>query len=352
MTTTFNSNGLHHVDTPLSPVIEASNLAKTFGDFTAVKNVSLQVGAGQVLALLGHNGAGKTTTTRMLAAILTPTGGQARIAGYDTVTQALEVRKVIGHLTEQPGLYNRMRVMDYLKFFGELQQIPYRLLLERSEELLRRFDLWDTRQLRMGEYSKGMRQKAALIRAMIHEPQVLFLDEPTSAMDPYSAKMVRDAIIDLKRTKRTVILCTHNLLEAEILADRIAIIRKGEIIIEGTAEELKQRLLGAPHYRVELNRTSGEIPAGVLSLDGLRVIELHSDGFTYETSHPNFTNPLVLRALGESGLEVVTLSQVSRSLEAVYLKIAGTPGAVDENRDEIEQSLLKQIDAPRQEVLK
>src|SRR3954466_10979479 len=151
------------------PLIEAEHLVKKFGEFMAVREVSLKVEAGQILALLGHNGAGKTTTTRMLAAILTPTSGRARVGGFDTVKQPLEVRKIIGHLTEQPGLYNRMRVLDYLNFFGELQSVPKKLLNERSEELLRRFDLWDTRQLRMGEYSKGMRQKAALIRALIHE---------------------------------------------------------------------------------------------------------------------------------------------------------------------------------------
>ena len=355
MTTSLYSNSSHLPD-PSVPLIEASNLAKTFGDFQAVKDVSLRVEAGQVLALLGHNGAGKTTTTRMLAAILSPTSGYARIAGYDTVQQPLQVRRLIGHLTEQPGLYNRMRVQDYLDFFGQLQSIPKTLLRERSEELLRRFDLWDTRHLRMGEYSKGMRQKAALIRALIHEPQVLFLDEPTSAMDPYSAKMVRDAISDLKQAHRALILCTHNLLEAEILADRIAIIRKGQIVIEGTAEELKQGLLGAPHYRVELNGSLSEIPASVGTIGGLKLLEHDQYGFTYETSQAHEVNPRVLRALDEIGLGVVTLSQVSRSLEAVYLKIAGTASSADGNRDEVEQSLLKSSATPiveeREEVLK
>lgn len=333
------------------PLIEADHLVKQFGEFMAVREVSLKVAAGQILALLGHNGAGKTTTTRMLAAILTPTSGQARIGGFDTVKQPLEVRKIIGHLTEQPGLYNRMRVLDYLDFFGELQSVPKKLLRERSEELLRRFDLWDTRQLRMGEYSKGMRQKAALIRALIHEPKVLFLDEPTSAMDPYSAKLVRDAINDLKKANRAIILCTHNLAEAEILADRIAIIRKGEIIIEGTAEELKQNLLGAPHYRVELNQPLSELPQTVKAIPQVKVLEMTARGFSFETAEPVSANPAVLKSLIESGLEVITLSQVSRSLESVYLKIAGDKATAEGNRDEVEQSLLKELpDNERQAV--
>jgi ABC-2 type transport system ATP-binding protein len=329
-------------------LIEADKLTKTFGEFTAVKEVSLRVRAGQVLGLLGHNGAGKTTTTRMLTAMLKPSGGYARIGGFDTVRQPLEVRQIIGHLTEQPGLYNRMKVIEYLKFFGQLQYVPNDLIAERSERLLKQFDLWETRQLRMGEYSKGMRQKAALIRALIHEPQVLFLDEPTSAMDPYSAKMVRDAIKELKRSNRAIILCTHNLFEAEELADQIAIIRKGQIIIEGTAEELKQKLLGAPHYRVELNQSFAELPVQLHNLGDFRLLERDRNSFVYETAQGQYLNPQVLRILGENGHGVITLSQVSRSLESVYLKIAGGEGTSNDSRDELEHTLQK---AEPQEVL-
>lgn len=348
----FSSNNAGPGSGVAPPLIEARHLVKRFGEFMAVKEVSLKVEAGQILALLGHNGAGKTTTTRMLAAILTPTSGQARVGGFDTVKQPLEVRKIIGHLTEQPGLYNRMRVLEYLGFFGELQMVPPKLIKERSEELLKRFDLWDTRQLRMGEYSKGMRQKAALIRALIHEPKVLFLDEPTSAMDPYSAKLVRDAINDLKKTNRAIILCTHNLAEAESLADRIAIIRKGEIIIEGTAEELKQKLLGAPHYRVEFNRALTYLPATIKTIPQIKLLETDGRGFSFETAEPEIANPAVLKSLLESGLEVVTLSPVSRSLESVYLKIAGDPATVEKNRDEVEQSLLKEFPEEERQTVK
>ena len=355
MITSENPTSFHQPDPDQpTPLIEASHLGKTFGEFTAVKDVSLRVGAGQVLALLGHNGAGKTTTTRMLAAILTPSKGYARIGGYDTVKEPLQVRRVIGHLTEQPGLYNRMRVLDYLDFFGELQNIPKNVLRGRSEELLKRFDLWDTRNLRMGEYSKGMRQKAALIRALIHEPQVLFLDEPTSAMDPYSAKMVRDAIADLKQAHRALILCTHNLVEAEILADRIAIIRKGQIVVEGTSEELKQKLLGDPHFQVELNAPLGELPASIAGLPGVKILERSATSFVYETNRPQEVNPRVLHTLDQNGLGVVTLNEVSRSLEAVYLKIAGDN--IDTNRDEVEQSLEREkaamaANGKREEIL-
>jgi ABC-2 type transport system ATP-binding protein len=321
-------------------MIEAVNLTKTFGEFTAVRGVSLFVPPGQIMALLGHNGAGKTTTTRMLSAILRPTDGHARIAGFDTLTHPLEVRRNIGHLTEMPGLYNRMRIIEYLDFFGELQEIDKTTRQERIEKYLHQFDLWDTRGLRLGEYSKGMRQKTALIRALIHEPKVLFLDEPTSAMDPHSAKTVRDAIAQLKDDNRSIILCTHNLFEAESLADRITIIRKGQIITEGTSAELKHNLLGSPHYTVKLDRplTNG-LPMELDSL--LQITEKGADSFTFKADEPKILNPYVLRTLVRNNYNVISISEVPRSLEAVYLKLAGTPQEPADNRDEVEFSLAK-----------
>jgi len=274
---------------------------------------------GEVLALLGPNGAGKTTTVRMLASILKPTAGWARIAGYDTVEDAKIVRHIVGLLTEFPGLYLRMRGMDYLNFFGQLQGLSRAERVQRSEHLLKRFELWDARDRRTGEYYKGMRQKLALVRAMLHDPQVLFLDEPTSAMDPHSAKLVRDAILELRRDQRTIILCTHNLNEAEMLADRIAIIRRGRIVALGTAAELKARLLGEPVLELRLAQ-----PLDGLLEDVQELVQVEDYGDTwlrYRTAEPERVNPRLLRQLAERGTPVVTLSEVPRSLEDVYLRI-------------------------------
>jgi len=182
-------------------LIEADKLHKLFGAFTAVREVSLNVDDGEVVALLGPNGAGKTTTVRMLAAILKPTSGRALIAGYDVVEQAREARHVVGLLTEYPGLYNRMRPMEYLQFFGALQGMTAIESEKRGRLLLQQFGLWESREKRLDSYSKGMKQKVALIRALIHDPQVLFLDEPTTAMDPHSARTVRDAIAELRAAR-------------------------------------------------------------------------------------------------------------------------------------------------------
>jgi ABC-2 type transport system ATP-binding protein len=300
-------------------MIETAGLTKQFDDFVAVNSVDLSVREGEVLALLGPNGAGKTTTVRMLAAILKPTAGWARVAGYDTVRDARLVRQTIGLLTEFPGLYLRMRGLEYLDFFGQLQGLAPAQRMERSEQLLKRFELWEACNQRTGEYSKGMRQKLALVRAMLHNPQVLFLDEPTSAMDPHSARLVRDAIVELRRDRRTIVLCTHNLNEAEQLADRIAIIRRGRIVALGTPAELKNRLLGEPVLELRLAQSlNGLLP----DLADLVTVETHGENWLrYRTATPEEVNPRLLRRLAERGTPVVTLSEVPRSLEDVYLRI-------------------------------
>ncbi len=300
-------------------MIEAVNLSKDFGEFTAVRDVYLNVPEGEVLALLGPNGAGKTTTVRMLGSILKPSRGYARIAGYDTVTQAKAVRRAIGLLTEFPGLYLRMNGLDYLNFFGELQGLPSPVIRQRSEELLQRFELWEARHKKVGTYSKGMKQKLTLVRAMLHDPQVLFLDEPTSAMDPHSAKLVRDAIANLRREKRTIVLCTHNLAEAEQLADRIAIIRRGQVIAQGTPVELKQRLLGEPLMEIRL---AAPLNGLVTHLEGqVKVVAHGADWVRYTVANPARFNPTLLNELAQQNVPVITLSEVSRSLEEVYLCI-------------------------------
>ncbi len=301
------------------PMIHAENLTKQFDDFIAVNGINLDVPRGEVLALLGPNGAGKTTTIRMLGSILRPTGGRATVAGFDTVRQSRQVRRVIGLLTEFPGLYTRMRGEEYLDFFGEMQGLPKSVRRERAEMLLKRFQLWDARRQRLGEYSKGMKQKLTLVRAMLHDPQVLFLDEPTSNMDPQSAKLVRDSILDLRRGNRTIIICTHNLAEAELLADRIAIIRRGEIIAQGSPAELKTQLLGQPLMEL---RTAKNLNGQIDRLAALVNIVAHGDNWLrYTTPNPTRDNPQILAQLTALRTPVITLSEVRRSLEDVYLRI-------------------------------
>jgi len=300
-------------------VIESQNLTKEFDSLRAVDSLNLRIREGEILVLLGPNGAGKTTTVRLLASILKPTSGRATIAGYDVVEQAKIVRQMVGFLTEFPGLYPRMCLGDYLDFFGELYGISREKRRRRSEELMERFDVLGMGGKRLAEFSKGMRQRVALMRALIHDPQILFLDEPTSAMDPHSAKMVRDYIRGLGSSRHTILLCTHNLAEAESLADRIAIISQGRIIALGTPWELKRQLLGVPLFELRLASSVDSLLSRVG--EWVKIEEHGPTWFRYRTSSPEEVNPLLLHRLAEEGAKAVTLSEVPRSLEEVYLRI-------------------------------
>ncbi|NSW53604.1 MAG: ABC transporter ATP-binding protein [Anaerolineae bacterium] len=298
-------------------MIEADALSKTFDDFLAVDRVSFQVGNGRVMVLLGPNGAGKTTTIRMLTSILVPSSGSARIAGHDVVQHPERVRAAVGVLTEHHGLYKRMNADEYLDFFGELYGLRPTEYRQRRDQLLEQFGLAPVRRQRLGEYSKGMRQKLALSRALIHEPSVLLLDEPTSAMDPASARMVRDAIHSLRSRNRAIILCTHNLAEAEELADQIVILRRGRIIFNETTEGLKRKLVGVPEYRILFEESVSErsLPAG----DGIRVHSQTAYQAVVEISQPQTNAAEYLRRLVNSGYAVREFAQIEQSLEQAYL---------------------------------
>jgi ABC-2 type transport system ATP-binding protein len=308
-------------------MIHTENLSKNFNDFLAVDQVSLDIKSGEVLALLGPNGAGKTTTLRMLTSVLRPSAGTARVAGYDVVSQSAKVRASVGILTEQHGLYGRMTAEEYLDFFGQIYHMESVRRGQRTEELLEQFGLLGDRKRRIGEYSKGMRQKLALARALYHNPPVLLMDEPTSAMDPESARLVRDAIHGLRSANRAIIVCTHNLPEAEELADKIAIINHGRIIISGEVQALKNHLLGASQFELKLGKNIDgyihQLPAGA------RFVEQGMNWLRYQTDDPIGTNPQVVQSFVEQHIPIVELYEVPRSLEKVYLQAINQPGIIN-----------------------
>ncbi len=311
-------------------MIRTENLGKRFDDFWAVRDLTLTVRAGEVLALLGPNGAGKTTTVRMLTSVLRPTTGRAWVAGYDVVAQPAQVRASVGVLTEHHGLYNRMPAIEYLDFFAQLYRLDRATRRARIAHWLEVFGLAAFAHQRIGEFSKGMRQKLALARALIHEPPVLLLDEPTSAMDPESARLVRDAIQQLRSQERAVVICTHNLVEAEALADRIAIIRRGRIVALGTTAELAQRYLGPPEYRLTLGGTlNGQLP----DLPSAATVRATGDCWIqYATTAAEQVNPQVVQAVVAQGWPVIQLEQVPHTLEQVYLRVMQR-AAEEEARD-------------------
>ncbi|HDN05277.1 MAG TPA: ABC transporter ATP-binding protein [Chloroflexi bacterium] len=299
-------------------MILTENLTKYFKDFCAVDGVSLHVKAGKVLALLGPNGAGKTTTVRMLTTVLRPSSGTARLAGYDVLENPGEVRGSVGVLTEDHGLYDRMHMVEYLDFFGKIYDMPDGKREERILHLLEKFDLMDARDRRIGKFSKGMRQKLSLARSLLHSPPILLLDEPTSAMDPASARLVRNTIKTLRSEDRAIIVCTHNLAEAEELADSIAIIRTGQIIAFGTAAELKEQLLGPGEYRIQL---AEPLDGRTLPLPSdVEITKKGNDWFTFRVEKAQHTNPLLIQNLVATDYAVVKLEEIPRSLESVYLQ--------------------------------
>jgi ABC-2 type transport system ATP-binding protein len=300
-------------------MIETHDLSKQFHDFMAVDGVDLSVKEGQILALLGQNGAGKTTTVRMLTALLEPSRGWARVAGYDVMKNGHDVRASVGVLTEHHGLYMRMNALEYLEFFGRVYGLSPSMRKSRRDNLLEYFGLAEAAKRRIGEYSKGMRQKLALARAMMHDPGVLLLDEPTSAMDPESARLVRDEIARLKSSSRTIVLCSHNLTEVEALADMIAIIYRGRILLQGTLEELKQKVLGLPEYTIQF---AGAWDAGRLELPkGAELLEKTATSLKVRVEAPREVNPQILKILSSQSAPVMAFQEEARTLEQVYLKI-------------------------------
>jgi ABC-2 type transport system ATP-binding protein len=305
-------------------MIFTNELSKVFDDFLAVDRVSLAVPQGKVLVLLGKNGAGKTTTVRMLTSILRPTHGTARVAGYDVVTQPDKVRASVGVLTEQHGLYGRMNAREYLDFFGSLYGLDAIKKRKRTDSLLESVGLADVGKKRLGEYSKGMRQKLALVRALLHDPPVLLLDEPTSAMDPESAHLVRDAIHTLRGEGRTILLCTHNLAEGEELADQVAIIQDGKIILNDSLEAVKRSLLGPVNYEVRFTGSIGSDSLGTLP-NGVTLQSRGENWLRFAVINPEVANPALLRTLLDQQLGVLTFQEVPRSLEMVFLDAVKQP---------------------------
>jgi ABC-2 type transport system ATP-binding protein len=300
-------------------MIETQDLSKQFNnDFWAVNGVTLNVQPGEILALLGQNGAGKTTTVRMLTALLTPTRGWARVGGFDVTRNPQEVRAAVGVLTEQHGLYMRMTGIEYLEFFGKVYGLDPALRKSRTDHLLQYFGLEEAARRRSGEYSKGMKQKLALARALMHDPAVLLLDEPTSAMDPESSRLVRDEIARLRSSQRTIVICTHNLAEAEALADRIAIMYRGRILLNGTLDELKRQVLGPVEYEAKF---ADVFETGDLSLpSGVEMTARSGTSLRFRIEAPDAVNPQLVHALISRNAPLVSFHEVPRKLEQVYLK--------------------------------
>ena len=305
-----------------SVAVSAVGLGRRFGSQWALRGVDLELARGEVFGLLGPNGAGKTTTVRLLSALIAPTEGHASIDGFDVVADADEVRARIGVLTETPGLYERLTAVQNLEFFGRLHGLPPTVRQERMERLLRLFDLWDRRDGLVGTFSKGMKQKLAIARALLHEPSVLFLDEPTAALDPEAAFVVREAIAALKGQGRTIVLCTHNLDEAERLCDRIGFLRGSLLRLDSPAR--LRGLAGKAVLEVELAATP---PVGLVErLRGRPEVQgMDAVGLTLKVSLADVhrDTPELVHALVDGGAAILGVRARTASLEDVYFEVMG-----------------------------
>ena len=222
-------------------MIRCEELTKKFGEFVAVDKVSFEVGKGEIFGMLGPNGAGKTTTLRLLSTVLRPTAGTATVAGYDLLKDSRMVRASIGVLPEDTGLYDRLTPKEHLQYYGRLHGMPNDLLSKRSHELLATMGLDERADTKVGAFSKGMKQKVALLRAFIHDPPVLLLDEPTAGLDVMSARSIHESVERFRAKGKAIMISTHNMTEAQKLSNRVAIIDHGRIAAIGTVEELQSR---------------------------------------------------------------------------------------------------------------
>jgi len=305
-------------------MIVAKGLTKLYGDFVAVDHINFEIKKGEIFGFLGPNGAGKTTTIRMLASIFPPTEGSARVANYDIVEEGMDVRARVGILSENPGLYERLTARANLDFFARLYDVPSNEIKDRIEYLGDIFDLGTRLDEKVGTYSKGMKQKLAIAKALIHDPPVLFLDEPTSALSPESAKAIRDLLIDLATDRsRTICICTHNLFDAERLCDRVAIIRKGQILTIGTPAEISSKFSGPPTIRLLLKSVENGIQQLISKIEGVISIEKHPvkrDLFIKIENHEEQT-PEIVRRVVEADGEILEIEPIHASLEEAYLKL-------------------------------
>jgi ABC-2 type transport system ATP-binding protein len=305
-------------------VIEIENLTRKFGDVTAVDALTLTISEGEVFGLLGPNGAGKTTTIRMLAGLIGKTGGDAWVAGCRVGDQATarKLRGLVGLMPEEAGLYPDLSAARTLDFYGKLYQVPRGLRALRTERLLTLLDLWDRRDDRVRTFSKGMKQRLTIARALINDPPVLFLDEPTANLDPEGAKTVRDFLLELKREKRTILLNTHQLAEAERVCDRVGVMHT-RLIAVGTPDGLR----GTGSTRATTIQLAVVTDAIVAAARGATRAAAGSDVavsgnlITVPVDKPERDNPELVKAIVAAGGEIQFVSGTAPTLEETYLKL-------------------------------
>ena len=304
-------------------MIEIVGLGRTFDGKAAVEDLNLKVEKGEVFGLLGPNGAGKTTTIRMLACLIKQTSGTAFVNGLEinTSSDSQKIRGIVGVLPESPGLYESLSANRNLDFFAQLYGVPKDKREKRIEELLKMLDLWDRRDEPVATYSKGMKQKIAIARAFVHDPQVVFLDEPTAGLDPQASLTVREFLVALKKEGRTVFINSHHLDEVERLCDRIAVMNRTALAI-GSPKDLARRYWGRTTV-VELASVDDAFVDIVRGLDFASNVRVDDGRILVDLDDPEIRNPVIVERLTRAGAKIEYVTELKRSLEDVYMKLIG-----------------------------
>ena len=298
-------------------MIEIENLTKHFGDNVAVDQLSLQIASGEVFGFLGPNGAGKTTTVRMLTTLIAPTSGRASLLGYEIGQDDREIRRRVGLLTETPGMYDRLSAWKNLLIYARLYEVSKPE--SQAEKYLRMLDLWERRHDPAGTFSKGMKQKLAIARALLHEPPILFLDEPTAGLDPEASRMLRDFITQLRGEGRTIFLCTHNLDEADRLCDRVAVFKSRLRAVDAPAN-LREQMYGR-QIVFHLAQAAEPLLTAVAHLPYVQQSQAEANKLLISLDEPERYNPELIRLLVNAGAEIQFVNEARRSLEEIYLQL-------------------------------
>ncbi len=306
--------------TETQSAISAKALTRKFDAFTAVEQLTFSVSVGEVFGLLGPNGAGKTTTIRMLSALIAPTAGTAWVGGYQIGKADQQIRRNVGVLTETPGLYDALSAEQNLAFYGKMYEVSN--LSAQVERYLRMLGLWERRYEPVSTFSKGMRQKLAIARALLHEPKILFLDEPTAGLDPEMAHLIRNFITELRNQGHTIVLCTHNLNEADRLCDRIAVL-KTRLLALDTPQALRQTLYGRAVV-FHLGQQAQSFHPLVENLPFVQKVTATENKLVVRLENPEERNPEIVRCLVGAGADIQFVGELRHTLEDVYLQLMKT----------------------------
>lgn len=294
-------------------------LSRSFDGVPAVEALSFEIPEGKLFTLLGPNGAGKTTTVRLLLGLIAPDTGTAHVAGYKLGQSNTALRSVCGLLTETPGFYDRMSAWENLNFFAQLYRIPETVREDRLRRQLQAMNLWERRNDLVGTFSKGMKQKLAIIRAVFHEPKVIFMDEPTAGLDPEASVMVREMISKLKGEGRTIVVCTHNLDEAQRLADIVGIIKR-RLLVFDTLANLRSGAHTTTPVEIELRAPLVERQLTALKLPFVKSINAKDGKYFFEVENPAINTPNLVRALIDNQAQVYAVLPQTKDLESIYLQ--------------------------------